>query len=64
MTIWESSASPDEYVLARVDAHGSEYHGTFSRSEVELIEMVYGKLVYPSQLQLSNTLPPFPEAQT
>lgn len=53
MMIWFSLVEPDEYVDAKVEAHGSEYQGMFSCSDVELIEMVYIKLVYPSQLQLS-----------
>ena len=51
-------------VDARVDAQYSEYQGDVPCSVAELIDNVKILLVYPSQLQLSSSRPPLPDAHT
>jgi hypothetical protein len=36
---------PDEYVVVKVEAQGSEYQGMFSVSVVDETAIVYGKFV-------------------
>lgn len=62
VTTCRSSLLPLLYVVANVELHFSEYHGTKPRSVALDIDNVQIEFVYPSQLQLSWSLPPFPEA--
>lgn len=64
LTICLSDDTPLLYVVASVDEQSSEYHGFFLFCVVLLIDNVYIEFVYPSQLQLSDFRPPFPEAHT
>ena len=51
-------------MVASVELHASEYQGTWPFSVALLMLRVHRLLVYPSQLQLSSSRPPLPEAQT
>lgn len=53
-----SPKDPEEYVVARVEEQASEYQGTKPFSVALEIDNVQIEFVYPSQLQLSCSLPP------
>lgn len=58
-----SPMAPLLYVDANVELQASLYHGALPCSVTLDIDKLYTEFVYPSQLQLSCSLPPLPDAQ-